>query len=105
MINKQNQSGGDHSTNIQAQQMVVHVGIDEKRAREVFHEMNLQLKQEYTQEALRLANERVLEFENCLIPKMEKVEGALEAFADPSFQLLLLEAQKTAASTDATCGL
>ncbi|MBF8161196.1 hypothetical protein IVE04_08540 [Pseudomonas mendocina] len=100
MINKQNQSGGDHSTNIQAQQMVVHVGIDEKRAREVFHEMNLQLKQEYTQEALRLANERVLEFENCLIPKMEKVEGALEAFADPSFQILLLEAQKTAASTE-----
>lgn len=100
MMNKQNQKGGDHSTNIQAEQMVVHVGIDEKRAREVFHEMNLQLRQEYAQEALRVANARVLAFENCLIPKMEKVEGALEAFADPSFQLLLVEAQKTAASTE-----
>jgi len=34
------------------------------------------------------------------MPKMEQVEGALEAFADPSFQLLLFEAQKTAASTE-----
>ena len=33
MINSQSQKGGDGSTNLQAQQMVVHVGIDEKRAR------------------------------------------------------------------------
>ena len=100
MINKQSQKGGDQSTNIQAEQMVVHVGIDEKRAREVFQEMNLQLRQDYTQEALEVANARVSEFENSLMPKMEKVDGALEAFADPSFQLLLVDAQKTAASTE-----
>lgn len=100
MISKQNQEGGDNSTNIQADQMVVHVGIDEKRAREVFQEMNLQLRQDYSQEALKIANARVSEFENSLMPKMEKVDGALEAFADPSFQLLLVEAQKTAASTE-----
>lgn len=100
MISKQNQEGGDNSTNIQADQMIVHVGIDEKRAREVFQEMNLQLRQEYSQEALKVANARVSEFENNLMPKMEKVDGALEAFADPSFQLLLVEAQKTAASTE-----
>jgi hypothetical protein len=99
-MNKQSQKGGDHSTNIQADQMVVQVGIDEKRAREVFQEMNLQLKMEYTQEALNIANARVSEFENCLMPKMEQVDGALEAFADPSFQLLIVEAQKTAASTE-----
>jgi hypothetical protein len=100
MMNKQTQKGGDQSTNIQAEQMVVHVGIDEKRAREVFQEMNLQLRQDYTQEALEVANARVSEFENSLMPKMEKVDGALEAFADPSFQLLLVDAQKTAASTE-----
>lgn len=100
MISKQNQEGGDNSTNIQADQMVVHVGIDEKRAREVFQEMNLQLRQDYSQEALKIANYRVSEFENSLMPKMEKVDGALEAFADPSFQLLLVEAQKAAASTE-----
>lgn len=99
-MNKQNQKGGDQSTNLQADQMVVHVGIDEKRAREVFQEMNLQLRQKYTQEAMEIANARVSEFENSLMPKMERVEGALEAFGDPSFQLLLVDAQKAAASTE-----
>lgn len=100
MINSQSQKGGDSSTNLQAQQMVVHVGIDEKRAREIYHEMNFQLRNDYSQEALNIANHRVTEFENRLMPKMTQVEGALEAFADPSFQLLLVEAQKTAASTE-----
>jgi hypothetical protein len=100
MISRQSQKGGDSSTNIQAEQMVVHVGIDEKRAREVFQEMNLQLKKDYTQEALEIANSRVTEFENSLLPKMENVEGALEAFSDPSFQRLLVDAQKSAASTE-----
>lgn len=100
MINSQSQKGGDGSTNIQTQQMVVHVGIDEKRAREIYHEMNSQVIKDYSREALNIANARVSEFENKLLPKMEQVEGALEAFADPSFQLLLVEAQKTAASTE-----
>lgn len=80
--------------------MVVHVGIDEKRAREIYQEMNLQLRKDYSQEALNIANSRVTEFENRLMPKMAQVDGALEAFADPSFQLLLVEAQKTAASSE-----
>jgi hypothetical protein len=100
MMTKQSQKGGDGSTNIQTEKMVVNVGIDEKRAREIYHEMNLQLRKDYSQEALEIANTRVSEFENRLMPKMEKVNGALEAFADPSFQLLLVEAQKTAASTE-----
>jgi hypothetical protein len=96
MINSQSQKGGDGSTNIQ----VVHVGIDEKRAREIYQEMNLQLIKDYSQEALNIANARVSEFENRLLSRMEQVDGALEAFADPSFQMLLVEAQKTAASTE-----
>lgn len=99
-MTRQSQKGGEGSNNFQAQEMVVQVGIDEKRAREVFQEMNLQLRKEYTKEALEVANARVSEFENSLMPKMERVEGALEAFADPSFQLLLVEAQKTAAATE-----
>jgi len=31
---------------------------------------------------------------------MEEVNGALEAFADPSFQILLVEAQKATVSTE-----
>ena len=61
MINSQSQKGGDGSTNLQAQQMVVHVGIDEKRAREIYQEMNLQLRRDYSQEALNIANSRVIE--------------------------------------------
>lgn len=98
--NKKIQNGGVGSQQILAETMFVSVGIDEKRAREVFQEMCLHLRQEYTQEALLIANARVSEFENSLMPKMEKVDGALEAFTDPSFQLLLVEAQKTAAATE-----
>lgn len=97
---KQNQKAGDNSQQLQADQIVVNIGIDEKRAREIYQEMNLQLRKDYSQEALSIANSRVAEFENRLLPKMENVDGALEAFADPSFQLLLVEAQKTAASTE-----
>lgn len=99
-MSRQNQKGGDNSTNFQTEQMVVNIGIDEKRAREVFQEMSLQLRKEYTQEALEIANSRVNDFENSLLSKMEGVEGVLEAFSDPSFQLLLVDAQKAAASTE-----
>ncbi|MBO8086112.1 MAG: hypothetical protein J7D61_08730 [Marichromatium sp.] len=99
-MNKKSQKGGDQSTNLQADQVFVQVGIDEKRAREVFQEMFLQLRREYTQEALEIANARVSEFEERLMTKMERVDGALEAFGDPSFQLLLVDAQKAAVSTE-----
>lgn len=100
MLNNQKQEAGDNSQQLQAEKMIVNIGIDEKRAREIYQEMNLQLRNDYSQEALSIANTRVAEFENKLLPKMEAVDGALEAFADPSFQLLLVEAQKTAASTE-----
>lgn len=100
MMTKQHQTGGDESTNLQASTMIVNVGVDEKRAREIYQEMSLQLRREYSQEALKIANSRVEQFEDRLMPKMEEVNGALEAFADPGFQLLLVEAQKTAAATE-----
>lgn len=100
--NKKTQKGSKYSQLMQADQMTIYnnLGIDEKRAREIYQEMNLQVRKDYTQEAWIVANSRVTEFENSLMPKMEKVNGALEAFTDPSFQLLLVEAQKTAAATE-----
>lgn len=101
MINKQSQEAGDNSQQWQANNMtVVNVGIDEKRAREICQEMHLQLKKEYTEEALEVAKSRVNELENRLLSKMSSIEGALEVFADPGFQMLLIEAQKTAACTE-----
>ena len=103
MMSKQTQEGGDSSNNYQAKEMTVNIsGIDEKRAREICKEMHAQLRNEYSEEAVKVAQSRVKEFEDRLMPKMESVEGALEAFADPSFQLLLVEAQKTAAATERT---
>ena len=100
MGNKQVQEAGDNSQQLQANNMIVNLGIDEKRAREICQEMILQLKNKYTEEALKVAESRVSEFENKLLSKMKAIDGALEVFADPSFQLLLVEAQKTAASTE-----
>lgn len=97
---KQNQKAGDNSQQLQATNMTVIVGIDEKRAREICEEMTQQLRKDYSAEALKIAISRVSEFENKLMPKMETIDGALEAFGDPSFQLLLVEAQKTAASSE-----
>ncbi|MDR1006105.1 MAG: hypothetical protein LBL74_04500 [Bacteroidales bacterium] len=100
MSEKQIQKAGNDAQQLQVGNMTVNVGIDEKRAREIFQEMNALAVQDYTQEALNIANARVTEFEKRLLPKMEAVEGALQSFSDPSFQLLLVEAQKTAAATE-----
>ena len=64
MASKQIQEAGDNSQQLQANNMIVNIGIDEKRAREIYQEMNLQLRKDYSQEALNIANSRVTEFEN-----------------------------------------
>lgn len=45
---------------------------------------------------MRIADERIKEFKSRLIPKMKAVNDGLKAFADPSFQLLLVDTQKAA---------
>ena len=94
------QKAGDSSHQYQIQNLTIQQGIDEKRAREIYDEKYSIAKQDFTEEALRIANERVKELEDRLIPKMEAVKDGLKAFADPSFQLLLVDAQKAAAATE-----
>lgn len=94
------QKAGDNSQQYQIQNLTIQQGIDEKRAREIYDEKYSIAKQNFTEEALRIANERVKELENRLIPKMEAVNDGLKAFADPSFQMLLVDAQKAAAATE-----
>ena len=100
--NEQNQNARDNSQQFQANTINVTnvVGIDEKRAREIFNEMYTVVRKDFTQDAYECANNRVAKFEESLMPKMIQIEGALEAFADPSFQFLLTGAHKTAASTE-----
>lgn len=92
------QKVGDNAQQFQIQNLTI--GIDEKRAREIYDEKYAIAKRDFTDEALRIADERVKEFENRLIPKIETIDDGLKAFADPSFQLLLIDAQKAAVATE-----
>ena len=99
MAERQRQDAGDNSQQIQAQNIIVINGIDEKRAREIFDDKEREVVARYTQEAREEARSRIQQLENDLIPKLVKA-GLLDAFKDPSIQILLAEAQKTAASTE-----
>ena len=99
---KQVQKAGDSSTQYQAGNMtIVNVnGVSEDRAKEIFAEQTQLARKEYTEDAYRIADERVSKFEERFMPKITQVEEALSAFADPAFQVLLRRAQLTAAATE-----
>ena len=101
MADKQSQKAGDNAQQIQTQTMVVHNhGIDEKRVREICQEMLPRAIEAYTRDAEKTARLRIAEFESVLIARLKAMEDAWAAFADPSVQLLLVETQKAAASTE-----
>lgn len=97
---KQVQSAGDNSQLTQAGIINNYYGIDEKRAREICAETYAIARRDFTEDAYKCANERVQQLEESLFPKLQQIEGALNAFADPSFQILLTSAQRTAAATE-----
>lgn len=97
---KQTQKAGDNSQLMQAGTINIYNGIDEERAREICAETYAVVRRDFTADAYACANERVQQFEESLLPKMQKIEGALNAFSDPSFQFLLTSAQRTAAATE-----
>ena len=100
MESKQIQKAGDGSQQLQMVNPTFNVGITEKRAREIFSEMNEIARRDYTSDAYELALKRVTMFETLLMDKVQKVDGLLEAFGDPSFQYLLVEAQRRAAASE-----
>ena len=98
---KHTQKAGENSQLMQAGTInIYNNGIDEKRAREICAETYAIARRNFTADAYACANERVQKFEDSLLPKMQQIEGALSTFADPSFQLLLTSAQRTAAATE-----
>ncbi len=101
MFEKQRQEAGDNSQQIQADTVIINSGIDEKRAREIVDEKLHEVIAGYTQEAHAIAKERIDLFANDLIPRLVK-NNLLEKLKDPSIQILLTEAQKSAASTERT---
>lgn len=99
MGDKQVQNAGDASTQMQAGIINFYNGIDEKRAREIIDEKLQELMSTYTIEAHELMKARIKKLEDELIPKLVK-QKLLDSLADPSIQLLLLDASKSAASTE-----
>ena len=102
-ISRQSQSAGDNSQQFQlgnVTNLTIVNGITEERAREIYREMNYQAMALYTQDARDEALRRIGILEKQVLRRSEDVEGLLEAFADPAFQILLAEAQKRAAATE-----
>ena len=99
MGDKQIQKAGDGAQQLQVENLTIVNGIDEKRAREIVDERLHELMSQYSQEAHKLANVRIQEFADDLIPKLVK-QNLLQSLGDPSVQVLLQEAEKSAASTE-----
>ena len=102
-ISRQNQTAGDNSQQLQVGSigsLTIVNGITEQRAREIFQEMNRQSMALYTQDAYAEALRRISILENSVMKRAEEVDGVIEAFGDPAFQILLAEAQKRAAATE-----
>ena len=56
--------------------------------------------QNWTSEAIAIANDRVQQLEDKVLPKLIQHDNSLKCFADPSFQITLRKAQISAASSD-----
>lgn len=83
------QQAGDNAQQIQAGTVIINNGINEVQARELYSEMSKKAMKEYTAESHSLIEKRITDFANILIPRIEKIENGLEAFADPEFQVEL----------------
>ena len=99
MFEKQRQEAGENSQQIQAGTVIINQGVDEKRAREIVDEKLQEVMNGYSQEAQEIAKKRINRLADDLIPKLVKA-NFLESLKDPSVQILLTEAQKSAASTE-----
>ena len=94
------QRAGDGSQQLQAQTINVYNGVTEERVRAIFAEQSILARKEYTEDAYRIADERVGVFEEHFMPRITQIEDAMPSFADPAFQLLLRRAQVSAATTE-----
>lgn len=100
---RQTQSAGDNSTQMQAGTInynVTFTGIDEAAARRICQQEYAIARQNWTEEAIKIADDRARQLENKLMPKMIEYDSTLSIFADPAFQLTIREAQISAAASE-----
>lgn len=94
------QKAGDGSQQVQAETVIIQNGISEERCRAIYSELSEKALADQTSEALDVANKKVQEFEERLLPRIQSLESNYSSFASPSFQLLIKKAQVTAACSD-----
>lgn len=102
MINDQiqKQEGGDRSTNLQGQSIIINQGITYSDAKEIALDVYRSNFMQLSQDAANLARERAEEITEKFLDKLQKEnEPALVLMKEPSMQAALYEAQKQYAKT------
>ncbi|TFB58965.1 LPO_1073/Vpar_1526 family protein [Cryobacterium sp. Sr3] len=97
-MNRQSQSAGANSTQVQASGDVV-IGISESRAREIAEVTARSVVAEYTDESIYQIQERIIKLDDRVIASLIR-SGRLSVFADPGFQRAYKKAQNGAAVSD-----
>lgn len=90
---KQIQKAGGNAKQLQCKEANIFCGITEKRAREIFSELSQRTIKENTDIALYEMNNRLVRFQDIVIPKIEKLDNYFSCFSDPSFIFALRKAQ------------
>ena len=102
--NLQTQKAGDGAQQTQFKDCVFNMGLSETQVDErvvsVFNELIPKTLEAYTQDAYATANQRIRKLEELVMPRLAEIDGALEHFADPAFQIVLRKAQQSAAATE-----
>lgn len=109
---KQSQTAGDFAVqnqiegqdNLSITQVNYNYGVTSSDvislAKTVYEQLVPQTINKYSIIAETTVNDRLDAFGSELLPRIIKIEGALDFFKDPKFQFLLRDAQRTAAKTD-----
>lgn len=98
--NSQKQVAGKDSTQIQAQTIIVNNGITDERAREISKETMQQVLAQNTFESGIVAQQRIEEFQDIVLPRIASIEKDYVSFSDPAFQILYKKAQISAACSE-----
>ena len=94
--NQMVQKARDNSQQMQAQTIIVNYGITEERCRAIYSELSEKALSDQTTEGTAIAEQRIQKLEEKLLPRIQSLEKDFSSFSDPSFQILIKKAQRTA---------
>lgn len=98
MESKQIQKAGNNS-----QQNIVnnyYYGMTDEKALEIYNKQRELTISACSEVARTIADDRINQFANLLLPRVQQIENDYQSFSDPAFQALLRKAQLTAACTE-----